>query len=470
MKSLKFLFVALALVMTSPLLTSCSEDEKETEILEPSNSIVGVWTRTLPQEEEGAILFTFNYDGTYKSFWNNGNTYSGTYSVSENIITFDNSSSEIFRIEDRDKLVFVSKIQGIPDDTFFRLQDSQNIVDSSFSELLPGNWACERDGVIYTVTYNEDGSFCEKEIRFNPQTQEWTEDVILGSYSARRDGKIEKLITAPENVEGKKSEYVLSFSDQELHILLNSGKEIKYFRQPDASKLMGEWEYKTSTVVHRLTFGEVKNLNSEFKYYVRVYNYNYRDGFWWLEEDESIKLPHNQNYECFLDYKNEKLNITLITASGNTFVYSYYLIFEGNDIIKTTNLGNDKNSIGKIETYKRTEEVFNPFVGYWLSANDAGKVIQQLHFSSTGYFTDKLWVDNREVGFGVEYFYDRGTYAFNNNEAKLTYTYTEGDVVCTESYIVKIDGNTLLFLVDEEIWIFNREDIPFEFDYSKPYK
>ncbi|MBQ7819667.1 MAG: lipocalin family protein [Bacteroidales bacterium] len=94
MKSLKFLFVALALLIVAPTFTSCKDDEKN----EPGNSsLVGTWGYTESNPSNNSYheeTITFSADGTFVwchiDIWNDfsdSDCSSGRYLLNGSIIT-----------------------------------------------------------------------------------------------------------------------------------------------------------------------------------------------------------------------------------------------------------------------------------------------------------------------------------------------------------------------------------------------
>ena len=90
MKTLKFLFVALALLMVAPTFTSCKDDEKdEPGAPQSSASLVGTWVYTEDGDYSNTMTFSSNgtfvdlemeyYNGEWETYSDNGTyTFDGT--------------------------------------------------------------------------------------------------------------------------------------------------------------------------------------------------------------------------------------------------------------------------------------------------------------------------------------------------------------------------------------------------------
>ncbi|MBQ7819019.1 MAG: lipocalin family protein [Bacteroidales bacterium] len=120
MKALKFLFVALALLMVAPTFTSCKDDEKdEPGAPQSSASLVGTWVYS---EEGFSDTFIFSSNGSYTNSWSE--YYNGEWKTGSDYgtYTFDGST--------------------------LTLRDSDGYVDS-FRITLTGNYFDDGDGWIY---------------------------------------------------------------------------------------------------------------------------------------------------------------------------------------------------------------------------------------------------------------------------------------------------------------------------------
>lgn len=102
MKALKFLFVALALLMVAPTFTSCKDDEDEPGDPQ-SSSIVGTWVYT---EEDFSMTLIFSSGGTftetYREYYNgswDSESYNGVYTFDGSTITMCYSDGDIDSFE-----------------------------------------------------------------------------------------------------------------------------------------------------------------------------------------------------------------------------------------------------------------------------------------------------------------------------------------------------------------------------------
>ena len=122
MKALKFLFVALALLMVAPTFTSCKDDEKDEPGAPQSSALVGTWVYT---EEDFSSEFVFSSNGTfvitekeyYNGKWETDSEY-GTYTFDGTTLTLRYSDGYVdsLRITTLKGNYFVSEYG----DTFYK--------------------------------------------------------------------------------------------------------------------------------------------------------------------------------------------------------------------------------------------------------------------------------------------------------------------------------------------------------------
>ena len=103
MKALKFLFVALALLMVAPTFTSCKDDDKDNPETPESSSIVGTWVYT---EDDFSLTLIFSSNGTfietYSEYYNgswDSESDAGSYTFDGSLLTIRYSDGDIDSFE-----------------------------------------------------------------------------------------------------------------------------------------------------------------------------------------------------------------------------------------------------------------------------------------------------------------------------------------------------------------------------------
>lgn len=156
MKLLKTIFLVIALVLAMPMVTSCSEDEKETEALNPvKGSIVGSWEYSddIPGDSRMTEKYTFNSDGTFINTWEaydyvadvpRSGSLSGSYKIENGIISL------VYNIADGDNVVETLHISIETDYIKFTDDEGNSMIyykiDNSQSNPLVGTWEYTNSG------------------------------------------------------------------------------------------------------------------------------------------------------------------------------------------------------------------------------------------------------------------------------------------------------------------------------------